>query len=61
MVYRTRIYYTAAQKAEMWDRWQRGESLNSMIQGILAVTGGMRPHERRRSHRVLTLVVYPLQ
>ena len=51
MAYRKRIYYTAAQKAEMWDRWQRGESLNSIaqlfdrghssIQGILAATGGM--------------------
>lgn len=27
MVYRTRIYYTDAQKQEMWERWQRGESL----------------------------------
>jgi len=27
MTYRTRINYTAAQKTEMWDRWQRGESL----------------------------------
>ena len=24
MTYRTRIRYTAEQKAEMWDRWQRG-------------------------------------
>ena len=49
MAYRNRIYYTNAQKAEMWDRWQKGESLNSIaqlfgrghssIQGILAVTG----------------------
>ena len=30
MTYRTRIKYTAEQKAEMWDRWQRGESLNSI-------------------------------
>ncbi len=30
MAYRTRVNYTAAQKAEMWDRWQRGESLNSI-------------------------------
>jgi len=30
MVYRTRINYTAAQKAEMRDRWQRGESLNAI-------------------------------
>jgi len=31
MVYRTRIKYTAAQKADIWDRWQRGESLNETI------------------------------
>ena len=49
----------------MWDRWQKGESLNSIarlfdrshssIQGILAASGGVRPRERRRSRRVLTL------
>ena len=57
MVYRTRINYTAAQKADIWDRWQRGESLNSIgrlfdrhstsIFGLLAPTGGIRPHPRR--------------
>ena len=26
MAYRTRIYYSAAQKAEMWGRWQQGET-----------------------------------
>ena len=30
MVYRTRLNYTTAQKTEMWDRWQRGESLNAI-------------------------------
>jgi IS30 family transposase len=65
MVYRRRIYYTDAQKAEMWDRWQRGETLHSIarlfdryhtsIRGILARTGGIRPRERRRSSRALTL------
>lgn len=63
MVYRKRIYYTNAQKAEMWDCWQKGESLNSIarlfdrghssIQGILAETGGIRPRERRRSRLVV--------
>jgi hypothetical protein len=24
MVYRTRIKYTAAQRADIWDRWQQG-------------------------------------
>jgi len=31
MTYRTRIKYTAEQKAEMWDRWQRGESAFSHV------------------------------
>ena len=30
MVYRTRINYTAAQKADIWDRWQRGEGLTAI-------------------------------
>jgi IS30 family transposase len=65
MAYRTRNYYTDAQKAEMWDRWQRGETLHSIarlfdryhtsVRGILARTGGIRPRERRRSCRALTL------
>jgi IS30 family transposase len=65
MKYPTRIYYTETDKAEMWDRWQKGESLNSIarqfgtshssIQGIFAPTGGIRPAERSRSRRVLTL------
>ena len=65
MLYRTRINYTAAQKAEIWDRWQRGESLNaigrafdrpsSSIFGQLAPTGGIRPAPRRRCRLALTL------
>jgi len=27
MNYRPRIYYTETDKALMWDRWQKGESL----------------------------------
>ena len=34
MTYRTRIKYTAEQKAEMWDRWQRGESLTSIVRAF---------------------------
>jgi len=65
MVYRKRIYYTSAQKAEMWDRWQKGETLHSIarlfdryhtsVRGIIAATGGIRPPERRRSRLALTL------
>ena len=62
---RPRIHYTESQKALMWERWQKGESLqqiaqlfdwnHSSIQPILAVTGGIRPAPRRRSRRALTL------
>ncbi len=65
MKQRARIYYTETDKRLMWDRWQKGESLNSIarlfdrhhsaIQGILCRTGGIRPPERRRSRLALTL------
>jgi IS30 family transposase len=63
---RRRIYYTEAQKALMWERWQKGESLHAIarlfgrrhtsIRGVLARNGGIRPAPRRRSCRALTLV-----
>ena len=65
MGYRRRIYFTEKQKAEIWDRWQRGESMSSIgrmfdrnsssIYPLLARTGGIRPPERRRSRLALTL------
>ena len=51
MQYRKRRYFTAAEIAVIWDRWEKGESLNaiardlgrghSAIQGLLARTGGI--------------------
>ncbi len=65
MSYPTRIYYTDEQKKEMWDRWQKGESMNaigrlfdrshSSIQGILSKMGGLPPAPRKRSKLSLTL------
>src|SRR5450756_1206999 len=65
MTYRTRMKYTAEQKSEIWDRWQRGESLKSIgrvfdrpsssIFNRLAPSGGIRPSPRRRSRLALTL------
>ena len=64
MGYRRRIYFTEKQKAEIWDRWQRGESMSSIgrlfdrgsssIYPLLSRTGGIRPPLRRRSRRALT-------
>ena len=52
--------------AEVWDRWQRGESLKaigrvfrkegSSVYSQIAPHGGIRPRTRCRSARVLTLV-----
>jgi IS30 family transposase len=57
--------FTAAEKTELWDRWQRGESLNaigrafgkpsSSIHFQVAPHGGIRPAPRRRSRVSLTL------
>ena len=65
MKQRPRIYYSASQRALIWERWQKGETLHqiarlfdryhSSIQRIVAETGGIRPAERRRSRWALSL------
>jgi len=65
MKQRPRIYYTETQKALMWERWKKGESLHqiaalfdrnhSSIQRILAESGGIRPAQRQRSRLALSL------
>lgn len=65
MVQRKRVYYNAEQRAEMWDRWKRGESMSSIgrlfdresssIFSVLSPTGGIRPATRKRSHHALTM------
>ena len=65
MGYRRRIYFTEKQKAEIWDRWQRGESMSSIgrmfdrnsssIYPLLSRTGGIRPPERKRPRLALRL------
>ena len=65
MKQRKRRYFTAAEIAVIWDRWEKGESLNSIardlgrghsaVQGVLARTGGIRPAQRTRSQRALNI------
>ena len=62
---RTRSIYTDSQKALMWDRWRKGESLqqiaqlfdrnHSSISNILSVSGGIRPPPRKRACNALSL------
>ena len=58
--------FTATEKTELWDRWQRGESLkaigrafgkpSSSIYFQVAPHGGVRPAPRRRSRLALTFL-----
>ena len=61
---RSRRAYTAADVAELWDRWGRGESSKKIAEAmgrgasvypILLRYGGIRPRTRCRSPRELTL------
>ena len=65
MKQRPRIYFSAEQRADIWDRWQRGESMSSIgrlferqsssIYSILEPSGGIRPPTRKRSRLALSL------
>ena len=65
MKQRKRIIYSEAQRKVIWDRWREGVTLkdigrlfskpSSSIHQLLARTGGIRPPDRKRSPRALTL------
>jgi IS30 family transposase len=65
MKQRRRIYYSAAQRAEIWDRWKAGESMSSIgrqfdresssVFSVLSPTGGIQPAGRTRASRALSL------
>ena len=44
MKYRTRTFYTDQQKSEMWDRWQRGDSMGSIGRHFNRASGSIFPH-----------------
>jgi hypothetical protein len=65
MKQRRRIYYSAVQRSEIWDRWQAGESMSSIgrrfdresssVFSVISPTGGIRPPDRRRAKQALSL------
>jgi hypothetical protein len=65
MAKRRRRMFSAAESAEVWDRWQRGDGLkligrvfdrsSGAIFAHLKPHGGIRPSVRRRSRRALSL------
>ena len=65
MTYRRRLYFPSEQKSEIWDCWQRGESMSSIgrafdresssIYPLLSRAGGIRPPVRKRSRLALTI------
>ena len=58
MTQRRRIYYSSAQRSEIWDRWQAGESMSSTgrridresssVFSVISPTGDIRPPVRQR-------------
>ena len=65
MKYYRKIYYSTEQRADVWDRWQRGQSIRSIgrvfdlqsssVFSVIAPTGGIRPPDRRRGRSALSL------
>ena len=65
MKQRRRIYYSAAQRSEIWDRWQAGEPMSSIgrrfdresssVVSVIWPSGGIRPPTRRRAGKALSL------
>ncbi len=65
MVYRTRIKYTDELKSYIWDRYQQGDAVKAIARSFdrssgsihrqLALSGGIRPPQRKRSPRCLSL------
>jgi DNA-binding CsgD family transcriptional regulator len=67
MKQRRRIYYSAAQRSEIWDRWQAGEPMSSIgrrfdresssVFSVISPTDGIRPPDRHRAKQALSLSV----
>jgi hypothetical protein len=65
MKQRRRIYYSSAQRSEIWDRWQAGGSMSSIgrrfdresssVFSVISPTGGIRPPVRQRPRQALSL------
>jgi hypothetical protein len=62
----SRIWFTSAQKAELWERWKQGQSISSIsraldrrnksgVQRIVSFHGGIAPSARRRAASALRL------
>jgi IS30 family transposase len=62
----SRIWFTAAQKVELWERWKQGQSISAIsralerrnktgVQRIVALHGGIAPLPRRRAGMALKL------
>jgi hypothetical protein len=62
---RRRVNYSVAQRSEIWDRWQAGEPMSSigrrfdrdssLVFSVISPTGGIRPPDRHRAKKALSL------
>src|SRR5690606_30649522 len=62
----SRVWFTAEQKVELWERWKQGQSISSIsralerrnkggVQRIVSVHGGIAPSARRRAPLALAV------
>ena len=61
MKYRTRIYYTEEQKAVMWDRWQKGDSLHSIARLFERGHGSIADIELSLVNKEICFLLYRLR
>ena len=52
--YRQRIHYTEADKNMMWDRWRKGESMESIAQLFDRTHGSVARHRRSAERSIVT-------
>lgn len=59
----SRIWFTAAQKTELWERWRQGQSISSISRALAHQLAGpmMRPAAGLQRHKALRLLSEKLQ
>ena len=58
MKMRPRIYYTEEQKALMWDRWQRGESLKTIARAFETSHSAISKNGQEQTLRIYSFISF---
>jgi len=55
---RKRRWYTAAEKSEMWDRWQRGESLKTIARAFETSHSAISKNGQEQTLRIYSFISF---